>query len=204
MITCYFKFNLLESSTFSALLFICISYSVFFGSLKHQWKPIWPNPWSHHPDSSSITTCHNRRREVVLCWVWERMWITELDRNTPWSQQTSRGILGFASTKKHNKKKAAFIGKRNKTHQSQKQLEQEWEPTGLVLRCRGQSPGDHRRIHWWRWLLRREKKGTCLLLVKLRGTRRNILNIMHPVVICFTTPVLAPQMNTARWTVNAN
>lgn len=59
-----------------------ISYSVFcFSFLKHQWKRIWSNPWSHHPHSSSITACHNRSREVVLCSFWERMWITELGRS---------------------------------------------------------------------------------------------------------------------------
>lgn len=35
-----------------------------------------------------------------------------------------------------------------RTYQSQRQLEQGWEPTGLVWRCRGQSPADHQRTHW--------------------------------------------------------
>lgn len=97
-------------------MLLCSSYlshiQFFFCSLKHQWKPIWPNPWSHHPDSSSITTCHNRRREVALCWVWEWMWITELDRNTPWSQQTLLGVSeGLLVLKSIIKKKQLVLAK---------------------------------------------------------------------------------------------
>lgn len=41
--------TLFSNSLSSSRLVFC------FPSLKHQWKRIWPNPWSHHPHSSSIT-----------------------------------------------------------------------------------------------------------------------------------------------------
>lgn len=114
----------------------------------------------------SSQACHNRSEEVVLCSFWEWVWLTELGCahcDTALRYYLEYLRLFVLKSKVTHLIRGGCIGTRSiteedtqyslqwylmKTYQSQRQLEQGWELTGLVWRCRGQSPADHQMKYW--------------------------------------------------------